>query len=87
MGMINFLSIFCQDLQGLLKPIYDLTRKKRPFHWGQEQQMAFEEIKSRLQKLPYCIYLTIREDFTYIQIQVNMLCAAHYIRYKSENPT
>ena len=50
--MVNFLSIFQQDLQGLLKLIYDLTRKDRPFHWGQEQQMAFEEIKSRLQKPP-----------------------------------
>ena len=35
-----------------MKPIYDLIRKDRPFHWGQDQQMAFEEIKSRLQKLP-----------------------------------
>ena len=30
-GMVNFLSIFCQDLQKLLKPIYLLTRKDRPF--------------------------------------------------------
>ena len=52
MGMVNILSIFCQDLQGLLKPIYDLTRKNRPFYWGHDQQMAFEEIKSRLQKPP-----------------------------------
>ena len=50
--MVNFLSIFCQDLQKLLKPIYDLTRKGRPFIWQQEQQTAFEEIKSRLQKPP-----------------------------------
>ena len=28
-GMVNFLSIFCQDLQKLLKPIYDLTRKRQ----------------------------------------------------------
>ena len=35
-----------------MKPIYDLTRKGRPFNWQQEQQMAFEEIKSRLQKAP-----------------------------------
>ena len=51
-GMVNFLSIFCQDLQKLLKPIYDLTRKGKPFIWQQEQQTAFEEIKSRLQKPP-----------------------------------
>ena len=51
-GMVNFLSIFCQDLQKLLKPIYDLTRKGRSFIWEQEQQVAFEKIKGRLQKPP-----------------------------------
>ena len=49
-GMVNFLSIFCQDLQKLLKPNYDLTRKGRSFNWEKEQQVAFEEIKNRLQK-------------------------------------
>ena len=55
-GIVNFLSIFCQDLQKLLKPIYDLTRKSRPFKWQQEQQTAFEEIKSRLQN-PLILHL------------------------------
>ena len=50
--MVHFVSIFCLELQGLLKPIYDLTRMGRPFIWGDEQQKAFEEIKSRLQKPP-----------------------------------
>ena len=36
-GMVNFLSMFCPELQKLLKPIYDLTRKGRPFNWGKEQ--------------------------------------------------
>ena len=30
-GMVNFLSMFCLELQKLLKPIYDLTRKGRQF--------------------------------------------------------
>ena len=30
-GMVNFLSMFCSELQKLLKPIYDLTRKGRLF--------------------------------------------------------
>ena len=51
-GMVNFLSMFCPELQKLLKPIYDLTRKGRPFVWGKEQQDSFEEIKCRLVKLP-----------------------------------
>ena len=55
-GMVNFLSMFCPELQKLLKPIYDLTRKGRPFIWGKEQQDSiqdsFEEIKCRLVKPP-----------------------------------
>ena len=51
-GMVNFVSIFCPELQRLLKPIYDLTRKGRKFVWGKEQKDAFEEIKRRLQKPP-----------------------------------
>ena len=50
--MVNFLSIFCQDLKKLLKHIYELPRKERQFIWGQDQQAAFDEIKSRLQKTP-----------------------------------
>ena len=50
-GMVNFLSMFCPELQKLLKPIHDLTRKGRQFIWGQEHQEAFEEIK-RLVKAP-----------------------------------
>ena len=49
-GMVNFLSMFCTELQKLLKPIYDLTRKGRPFVWEKEQQDSFEEIKFRLIK-------------------------------------
>ena len=40
-GMVNFLSMFCPELQKLLKPIYNLTRKGRPFIWGEEQQESF----------------------------------------------
>ena len=51
-GMVDFLSMFCPELQKLLKPIYDLTRKGRQFIWGKEQQEAFKEIKRRLVKAP-----------------------------------
>ena len=49
-GVVNFVSIFCPELQKLLKPIDELTEKGRPFVWGEEQQKAFDEIKSRLLK-------------------------------------
>ena len=49
-GMVNFLSLFCPELQKLLKPIYDLTRKGRQFIWEEDQQIVFEEIKHKLIK-------------------------------------
>ena len=51
-GMVNFLSTICPELQKLLKPIYDLTRKGSPFIWGREQQDSFQEIKCMLVKSP-----------------------------------
>ena len=59
-GLVNFVSIFCPELQKLLKPIYDLTRKERHFVWGEEQQKAFEEIKGRLQR-PTVLHLPNRQ--------------------------
>ena len=47
-GIVNFISIFCPELPKLLKPIYELTKKGRPFICGDEQQKAFDKIKSRL---------------------------------------
>ena len=44
--------MLCPELQKLLKPIYDLARKGRPFVWGKEQQDSFEKIKCKLIELP-----------------------------------
>ena len=46
------LECFAWNFKKLLKPIYNLTRKCRQFIWGEEQQITFEERKSRLQKPP-----------------------------------
>ena len=40
-GIVNYVSLFCKDLQRLLHPIVELTWKGRPFHWGPEQEQAF----------------------------------------------
>ena len=42
-GIVNFVSIFCPELQKLLKPLYDLIRKGRQFLWEEEQQKAFDD--------------------------------------------
>ena len=45
---MNYLSIFCRHLQKLLKPIYDLTKKGRPFIWQEELQDVFDTIKEMM---------------------------------------
>ncbi len=51
-GVVNYLSMFCPNIQKILKPIYDLTRKGKPFNWGKEQEEAFIEIKQKLLSPP-----------------------------------
>ena len=51
-GVVNYLSLFCKDLQKILKPIYELTRKEIPFHWSELHQKAFVEVKEMLVKPP-----------------------------------
>ena len=84
-GVVNFLSMFCPELQKLLKPIYDLTRKERPFNLGKEQQDSFEEIKCRLMKLPVLHMQNKMGNFIYIQILANTQLVVHYTRYKMVN--
>ena len=51
-GMVNYLSMFLKDLQTKLIPIYHLTKKGVPFHWGEMQQKAFDQIKKDLTEVP-----------------------------------
>ena len=51
-GMVNYLSMFLKDLQTKLIPIYHLTKKGVPFHWGELQQKAFDMIKKDLTEAP-----------------------------------
>ena len=60
-GVVNYLSLFCPDLQKLLKPIVELTRKGRPFVWGDAQEKAFREVKLSL-KNPPVLHLPKAED-------------------------
>ena len=56
-GVVNYLSLFCKDLQKILKPIYKLTRKEMPFHWTGSHQKAFEQVKEVLIKPPVFTFI------------------------------
>ena len=60
-GMVNYLSMFLKDLQTKLIPIYHLTKKGVPFHWGEMQQKAFDQIKKDLLKHLYWQCQTLQD--------------------------
>ena len=82
-GMVNFLSMFCPELQRLLKPIYDLTRKGRHFIWGREQQEGFEEIQRRLVKAPV-LHMPNHEGKFYLYSDISMFAAGSAL-YQIQN--
>ena len=51
-GVVNYLSLFCPDLQTLLKPIVGLTKKGRPFIWGDAQEKALRLTNPPVLHLP-----------------------------------
>ena len=51
-GMVNFLRMFCPELQKLLKPIYDLTRKGIQFIWGKRATHSIQQNKAQNNETP-----------------------------------
>jgi hypothetical protein len=56
-GKINFVRRFISNLSGRIKPFMELVKIKAndEFHWGAEQQRAFEEIKEYSSKPPVLV--------------------------------
>ena len=82
-GTVNFLSMFCLELQKLLKPIYNLTRKGRHFIWKKEQQDTFEEIKRKLVKAPV-LHLPNHEGRFHLYSDMRMFAAGSAL-YQIQN--
>ena len=76
--------MFCPELQKLLKPIYDLTRKGRPFKWGKEQQDSFDEIKNKLLKPPV-LHMPNKMGRFHLYSDCTLQLVVHYIKYKMVN--
>ena len=44
--MVNFLIMFCPELQKPLKPIFDLMRKGGPFNWGKNNKIPLKRLST-----------------------------------------
>ena len=55
-GMTQYYAKFIPNFMGIASPIVKLMSKKVKFHWGAEQQEAFETLKSKLVSAPILAY-------------------------------
>lgn len=59
MGIVQYSSKFMPDVASVAKPIQELTRKGVVFHWGNEQQAAFEELKRLITQAETLAYFKV----------------------------
>ena len=62
LGLANYHRAFIKDYAAIAVPLYRITGKQ-PFHWGIDQQHAFEEIKDRLTEAPILTMPNSRDSF------------------------
>ena len=56
LGLNNYYGKFIKNLSSLLSPLYKLLEKKRHWSWGEEQQLAFDKVKSQLTSSPVLMH-------------------------------
>ncbi|KAK6186733.1 hypothetical protein SNE40_006011 [Patella caerulea] len=49
LGLINYYHKFMDNLSSVLAPLYKFLRNEEPWHWGKEQENAFDTSKELLQ--------------------------------------
>jgi hypothetical protein len=54
-GFANFYRRFIRGFSSICKPLNDLMRKDKPWHWGQEQQDAFDTLKQAFSSTPVLV--------------------------------
>ena len=51
-GLCGTVRIWIKDYSQIVRPLVKLTRKDEPFHWGQEQEDAFNHLKKLITSTP-----------------------------------
>jgi hypothetical protein len=63
LGLTGYYRKFVRDYAKLVQHLTRLTKKNVPFQWGEDQEIAFQELKSRLTKAPLLRYSDFSRPF------------------------
>ena len=84
-GMVNCVSIFCPELQKLLKPIYDPTRKGRQLFGEKNNKRPLMTSNIDYKDPQSCIYLTDMDGSNYIQTPASLPLVAHCTKFRMDS--
>ena len=83
--MVNFVSLFCPELQKLLKPIYDLTKKEDSFFGRKSSNKPLMRSNIDYKDPQSYIYPTDMDNSNCIPTPVNSPLIVHYTKFKMDN--
>ena len=66
LGFVGYYRKFIRNFSKIAKPLTDLTKKNTPFHWADNQQLAFDTLKQKLYETPVLQYSDFEKTFTSI---------------------
>ena len=64
LGMINYYQKFLPNLSSVLAPLHKLLNSQSSWHWGKEQQKAFEQSKSFLKSSKLLVHYDDKKELT-----------------------
>ena len=56
LGLFSYYRRFIPHFSDIAKPLIKLTEKNKQFHWGEEQDVAFERLKELLSQAPILVH-------------------------------
>ena len=60
-GMVNYLSPFCENLSTVIQPLKALTQEAVPFLWSETQDTAFNKAKELISSAPVLAYYDLHK--------------------------
>ena len=67
LGFTGYYRYFIPNYLKIARPLLQLTKKATPWHWGEEQMQAFEELKTRMCTAPVLKQPDFEKQF-YLQV-------------------
>ena len=84
MGFTGYYRYFIQGYSQLVHPLLDFTKKGTPWHWDDEQQKAFDELKTKMCQKLVLANLDLGKMF-YLQTDVSNSGAGAVLSQEAEN--